>query len=340
MSPPGGRGPRSAARPGGSPGLGVHAVAARRRPTPAGRRAVAAGRRSRRPGPWSSTASNSGPDARPGRRPRRPRQPRSTSVRREQLVDQRPDARRAPACIRRRDYVGAVAEPQHPLRGVVAVVGELLDALARRSRPAPGRAESRSRSSSASRQVREHQQPGDQLGEVGVAALGQPDVAELASSRKNASVVLVAAACRRHVPARASSSRAWPSRSSAMLASAVSSSSSGARVTHCCSRCDIDQRVVAEHQAVRGQRRRRRRRRHGGVDAGQRVGEAGAERPALVVGLLGERLVGGVVVQSSLMAVALRCAGRRRGCRRTSGAGRPCRRWARRTGPSRPGWTR
>ena len=36
----------------------------------------------------------------------------------------------------------------------------------------------------------------------------------------------------------------------------------------------------------------------------------------------------------------LTCAGRSREFRRTSDAGRPCRRWARTTGPSRPGWRR
>ena len=48
----------------------------------------------------------------------------------EQLVDVGQTASSA-ACMRRCDSAGAVAEPQRPARGVVAVVGELLDALAR-----------------------------------------------------------------------------------------------------------------------------------------------------------------------------------------------------------------
>jgi len=63
------------------------------------------------------------------------------------------------------------------------------------------------------------------LGEVDV-----PEVFLIAEEGEPVSVVP------RMAPARASSIRAWPRRSSAMLAIAVSSSSSGIRVTCCCSR--------------------------------------------------------------------------------------------------------
>ena len=136
--------------------------------------------------------------------------------------------------------VGAVAEAQRPAGGVVAVVGDLLDALgrdggehrvARVEQPLQQREPPR----------REQQQPGDRVGEVAVVGqLGQrrrcgtaPPSAEgeIASRPAESSESAVARAAPR-CAARASSSRAWPSRSSAVLASATSSSSSGAFVTH------------------------------------------------------------------------------------------------------------
>ena len=87
-----------------------------------------------------------------------------------------------------------------------------------------------------------------------------------------------------------------------MLPSATSSSSCGARVIHAPRRWDRIERVVAEPQRVRRDGRHR-------------------ERVAHRVGWLTG-------------------AGPRRGCRRTSGAGRSCRRPGRRRSPSRPGWSR
>ena len=59
----------------------------------------------------------------------------------------------SPASSRRRDSSVPLGQGEEPAAGVVAVVGQLLDALAPRSRRAPGRAWSTSRSNGASRQV-------------------------------------------------------------------------------------------------------------------------------------------------------------------------------------------
>ena len=177
--------------------------------------------------------------------------------------------------------LGAVTEPQRPLLGVVAVVGDLLDRLGRERRELAVRP-------AASCRVQqllvggEVQLPGDRVGR----------------SRRWAAPPT--ARCGRRVPRAgrptrprrrpvSSRKRAWPSRSSAMLASATSSSSTGAWPAHSAQPVGEHQRVVAE----RAQRRRWSRR----------------------------------VTGASPLP----------GSRRTSGGGRPCRRPARRTGPSRPG---
>ena len=69
-----------------------------------------------------------------------------------------------------------------------------------------------------------------------------------------------------------------------MLASAVSSSSSGSRAHPLLQPMAVDQRVVAEHQAIapRGLAGSMPVR-YGRVDAFERVDEAGAERPTVVV---------------------------------------------------------
>ena len=70
-----------------------------------------------------------------------------------------------------------------------------------------------------------------------------------------------------------------------MLASAMSSSRSGARLHHSESRCESTSASSAEHQAVRRQRRAGSTPSgHGRVDAGERVLEVGAERPVGRVG--------------------------------------------------------
>ena len=68
-----------------------------------------------------------------------------------------------------------------------------------------------------------------------------------------------------------------------MLASATSSSSSGACGDPLLQPLGQDERVVAEHQAVGAEVVRVDAVGDGGVDAGQRLVEAGAERPAAVV---------------------------------------------------------
>ena len=83
-----------------------------------------------------------------------------------------------------------------------------------------------------------------------------------------------------------------------MLAIATSSSSSGAAVTHCGQPLGEHERVVAEHQAVLAELGRVDAVGDGGVDAGERVVEAGAERPVplAAVGVV-ERLVDGLLVR-------------------------------------------
>ena len=77
-----------------------------------------------------------------------------------------------------------------------------------------------------------------------------------------------------------------------MLARATSSSSSGAWVVHSARRCASTSTSSPSIQAVRGERRAVDAARHGRVDAGERVVEARAERPARVVVGLDEAGVG------------------------------------------------
>ena len=128
-SPPGASGAGAASRRAGSPSCSVCRPC--RPPPTAG---ATCGTRQRRlgerpPRSRSSTAARSAA----GRR-----RPGATSA-----VDRARTARRrsghtasSAACIRRCDSVGAVAEPQRPVPGVVEVVGDLLDRLAGDARPA------------------------------------------------------------------------------------------------------------------------------------------------------------------------------------------------------------
>ena len=96
-----------------------------------------------------------------------------------------------------------------------------------------------------------------------------------------------------------------------MLASATSSSSSGALVDPLREPLGEDERVVAEHQAVGAEVDRVDAVGHGGVDARQRVVEAGTERP-LPLAAMGvvECLVDGLLVHltsSSIWRAAHMC---------------------------------
>ena len=111
-------------------------------------------------------------------------------MRPEQLVDQRPDhlQRGLHPAVR---FGGAVAEPDDPAGRVVAVVGQFLDAL--------GRDRRQHRVFRGTQGVelgqpprREHQQPGQHLGEVGVGPFHQPDVAEFPLVAPERELVLVA----------------------------------------------------------------------------------------------------------------------------------------------------
>jgi len=128
------------------------------------------------------------------------------------------------------------------------------------------------------------------VGEVAPWQLDEVDVAELVLVAEVGQGVLVASplAC----AARLSSSRAWPSRSRAMLVERHLVLELGAFVHHSDSRCDMirasspsmRQYVASSAASHTG--------RYGWVDTGERVIEAGAERPPGVVVLLDDRVVG------------------------------------------------
>ena len=158
----------------------------------------------------------------------------------EQLVVQRPtsgSAGQQPAP----GLVGALREGEEPPARVVAVVGDLLDALGRdrrehvvaRGAPAARAAPAaRSRTAAAARSSRRSRRcrprraarcgTRGRRGRTPARPRPAPASPRAAPGRTDGSAAA----------ARASSSRAWPSRSSAMLASAMSSSRSGARLHH------------------------------------------------------------------------------------------------------------
>ena len=184
--------------------------------------------------------------------------------------------------------LGALGEGEEPAAGVVAVVGELLDALGRDRRqhrgrgcrPASRRAPAGpARTAAAARSV---------CAKSPLATSTSRTLRNSPASRKNASASSggtgepsgsAGTTAGSAAAARASSSRAWPSRSSAMLASAMSSSRSGAFGHHSESRWERTRASSAEHQAVRRERAVVDAVRDGRVDAGQRVLEVGAEGP-------------------------------------------------------------
>ena len=179
---------------------------------------------------------------RPARAPRRPRRrpspgrPRrrsaasraSTGWVAQQLGVQRPQLVEAGDQPAPR-LLGALGEGEEPAAGVVAVVGQLLDALGR------DRGEHRVAAAGQPLEQREpgggeQQQPGDGVREVAVGDLGQPDVAEVAGLAEEGQRVLGrhrrarrAARARRSGrpprpgpaaagPGRAGRARCWPAR--------------------------------------------------------------------------------------------------------------------------------
>src|ERR1700744_2190093 len=231
----------------------------------------------------------------------------------------------------------AVAQPDHPLGGVVAVVGQLLDPLGRDGRQHRVR-DGGQRGEQGQPPAGEDQQPAGHLGEVRVLVLGQPDVAELFLLAEEGQLILGPA-----------EDPAGPGQQHPRLAQQVEGDVGnrgfflqlGQAGHPLLQPVAVDQRVVAQGQAVPGQRPGVQAVRHRGVDALQRVGEPGAERPPVtVVVVLAQQVIRVVVVSHTVSPCWLTCGGRRRGSRRTSGAGTPCHRTGRRTGPSRPGWTR
>ena len=183
--------------------------------------------------------------------------------------------------------LGAVAEPDHPLRRVVAVVGQLLDALGRdrgqhrvgasrrAARTAPA---ARSRRPAAGRRARRSRRPPARpAGRCGTPARRGRTPAGPRPGRPRPRGPPGPAASG---PGRAGRARCWRARSPPPARAA--------RVIHCCSRWE---KISASSPSIRqyaasasastpvG---------HGRVDALQRVGEAGAERPAVVVGVVGQ----------------------------------------------------
>ena len=190
----------------------------------------------------------------------------------------------------------AVAEPDHPARRVVAVVGELVDALGGdRGEHRVGCA--RQRLEQGEPPGGEHQQPDHELGEVTVGVLGEADVPELLLLAEERELVLGLA-----------DDPPGPGQQQARLAEQVERDVGdrglllqlGQAGHPLLQPVAVDQRVVAEGEAVAGQRARVEAVGDGRVDALQRVGEPGAERPAVaLVVVLGEQVVRVVVGSGS-----------------------------------------
>ena len=141
----------------------------------------------------------------------------------------------------RAGLVGALREGEEPPTGVVAVVGHLLDPLGRRWPRARGHARwpaapaapaARSRTAAAARSSRRSRRcPARRGARCGTRSRSRKK-ARASSGGTGESAGITGTHDGEAAAARASSSRAWPSRSSAMLASAMSSSRSGARLHH------------------------------------------------------------------------------------------------------------
>ncbi len=207
---------------------------------------------------------------------------RSTSCVREQLVEQRPDGverRPGPAGATRRCRRRAGATQR---RGVVAVVGQLLDALggdrgehrvARVAQPVEQRQPP----------GREHQQPDDRYAKSPFGASTSRDVAELARrrgrrparprSRPGAVDRSPARGAAAAGPGRAGRARCWPARSPPPArARACTTPGAGASMTSASSPSIRQYAARSARVDAVG---------HGRVDAGERVVEAGAERPVV-----------------------------------------------------------
>ena len=267
----------------------------------------------------------------------------------EQLVVQRPD-RLEPGQQPAARLVGALREGEEPATGVVAVVGHLLDALDRDRPTARGRGEAASRSSSASRQVENSSSRTIVTAKSPLSASTRRTLRNSRSPRKNASASsggtgepsgragttdgIGGGRARQQQPRLAEQVERDVGQRDVLLE--VGRAAAPLREP-----VGVDERVVAEHQAVRRELVRVDAVRDGRVDAGERVLEVGAEGPLGVVAAQ-QPVVHGVVVGQvarirCVVHRAITCGGRRRGCRRTWGAGRPCRRSARTAGPSRRG---
>jgi hypothetical protein len=189
---------------------------------------------------------------------------------------------------------------------VVAVVGQLLDALARHGRHhRVARAEQPLQQREPPR--REQQQPGDRAGEVEVVReLGERDVAELRLGAQVGQCVLVALpalhvrrAGEQHAGLAEQVERGVGQRDLLLQLRSVGHPLREPMAA--------DQRVVTEHQAVLREVGRVDAVRDGGGDLGLHVLHTGAERPPRVVlpHRLDQRLVGvgGVVVARVVVAV-------------------------------------
>ena len=286
---------------------------------------------------WSSTASTSSRPS-PGRRRRRRGGGGLDRVGGEQLGAQRPErVERGEQPAAR--LVGAPGQRDEPAAGVVAVVGELLDALRRdrgQHRVAAGAPAARSSASRAGRRTAAAARPCRRSRRWRPRRAAR--CGTRAASRKNAS----ASSGGTGEPSGSAGTtrrvgRGGPGQQQPRLAEQVERDVGQRDVVLEVGRVAAplrepvrhDQRVVAEHQAVRRQRRR--------VDA---VGDvvstpASGSSKSVPKAQCGRRRRAGrrrrCRASSSGSGVVachqrLTCGGRRRGCRRTSGAGRPCRR--------------
>ena len=244
---------RPAARPGSVPVPAEPPAPARASAGQAGTRSVAAPapRSARRATSARTVAGSTATPAAVAAPPRRCRNRRRPAAARP---------RPAPACTRRCDSGGAVAEPDHPVGGVVAVVGQLLDALGRdrrQHRVAGVGAAARTRPAARSRRPaagpsRSAKSP--------FASSTSRTLRNSSASRKYASASSSGTLGRRR-PGRPTRRRAGPGQQQPGLAEQVEADVGERDLLLQLRRAGDplgqplrrDQGVVAEHQAVRGQ---------------------------------------------------------------------------------------
>ena len=171
----------------------------------------------------------------------------------EQLGEIGPAARPARPSMRAPRFVGAVAQAHHPVGRMLAGGSAPPSPPCRRCRRARRRSSARSARQSSLSKVASSEVAQHRDREVAARQLDQREVAEVALVAQEGELVFVvrrAPSSASSSPARVSTARAWPTRSSAMFVRAMSSSRIGAWPHHSARRWREDQAGVADAQQV------------------------------------------------------------------------------------------